>query len=280
MASLVIDFDKLADIGVKGVRRAAVFMGLGLNAAHDPAFKKYELSSIQNIEPSTIHMELIPANVNEETLSHFKREFGTWIITNGLREIIERFAVYLDGVNHACQWIAINKQNLQSDDAERLDKSFRFKGIVDKLRDLEVRFGIKPNHPEYLASINQMRNCLTHRLGRVGVEDCNGYQQFELKWLAMEFQIQLESGKIITATDVLGKVLPEAGTLQLKFVERCKPFPLGSFARLEMNELAEICNFILNSIRAVTTSAIEYAKGQGVQLVTQSQDIPSAGRKS
>ena len=54
MASLVIDFDKLADIGVKGVRLVAVFMGLGLNAAHDPAFKKYELSSIQNIEPSMI----------------------------------------------------------------------------------------------------------------------------------------------------------------------------------------------------------------------------------
>ena len=92
----------------------------------------------------------------------------------------------------------------------------------------------------------------------------------------MEFQIALESGKILTGNEVVGVVLPESGTFQLKFVERCKSFPLGSFAHFEMHELAEICNFILNSIRSVTASAIEYATSLGVQLVTQPQDTPKA----
>jgi hypothetical protein len=276
MQSLVIDFDKLADIGLKGVRRAAVFMGLGLNAAHDPAFKSYQLSSVQNIQSNAIRMELIPSNVNEETLSHFKREFSVWVIANGLREIIERFAIFLDGIHHACQWIAVNKKTLQPADAKRLDKSFRFKGVEDKLRELEGRFCVKPNHPEYLVSINQMRNCLTHRLGKVGIEDCSDGKKFNVKWLGMEFQIELESGKVILVNEAVGTVLPEPGTLQLRIVERGKSFPLGSFASLEMYELAEVCNFILNSIRTVTTSAIEYAKSQGIQLLTQRKDAATA----
>jgi hypothetical protein len=254
MQSLVLDFDKLAEIGLKGVRRSAVFMGLGLNAAHDPAFKNYQLSNIQNIaaKAKAIRMELIPSNVNDETLTHFKGEFGIWVIANGLREVIESFAVFLDGVHYACQWIALKNQKLQPSDAEKRDKTFRHKGIKDKLNDLEIRFGIKSNHPQYLVSITQARHCLTHRLGRVGVEDCEG-DGLEVKWLGMEFQIELESGKVLTADEAFGFVLPEPGTFQIKFVERCKRFPLGSFARFEMHELAEICNFMLDSIRAVTT---------------------------
>lgn len=276
MQTVTIDFDKIADIGLKGVRRAAVFMGLGLNAAHDPAFKSYRLSSVQNIEPGAIRMELIPSNVNDETLSHFKSEFGVWVIRNGLREVIERFAVFLDAVHDACQWIAVNKQKLQPTDAEKLDKSFRFEGIEDKLHDLEVRFGVEPNHPEYIVSINQARNCLTHRLGKVGVEDCKDGQDFQVKWLGMEFQIELESGKILSGTEAIGVMLPESGTAQLKIVERCKSFPLGSFVHLEMHELAEICNFFLHSIRAISASALEYAKRLGVQLATPPQNTPKA----
>lgn len=221
-------------------------------------------------------MELIPSNVNDETLTHFKGEFGIWVIANGLREVIESFAVFLDGVHHACQWIALKNQQLQPADAERRDKSFRRKGIKDKLDDLEMRFGIKSNHTQYLVSISQARNCLTHRLGRVGVEDCQEGEGLEVKWLGMEFQIELESGKVLTADEAFGMVLPEPGTFQLKFVERCKRFPVGSFARFEMEELAEICNFMLDSIRAVTTSAIEYAKSAGIQVLAK----PQAGSQS
>jgi hypothetical protein len=199
-----------------------------------------------------------------------------WVIANGLREIIERFAIFLDGIHHACQWIAVNKRILQSADAKRRDKSFRFKGIEDKLRELEARFCVRSNHPEYLVSINQMRNCLTHRLGQVGIEDCNGGKEFHVKWLGMEFQIELESGKIILLNEAVGLPLPEPGTIQLRFVERCKTFPLGSFVSLEMHELAEVCNFILHSIRTVTASAIEYSKSQGIQLLTQRKDAATA----
>jgi hypothetical protein len=266
MPAVVLDFDKLADIGLKGVRRAAVFMGLGLNAAHDPLFKNYQLSNIPNIESDLIRVELIPSNVNDETLTHFKKEFGVWVIANGLREVIERYAAFLDSIHYACLVMACNKQKLESANAQRFDRSFRFKGIEDKLCELERRFGIKPKHPDYIVSINQARNCLTHRLGQVGPEDCQDGKALKVKWIGMDHQIQLESGKIISLNKKGSEsiVLPEPGTLQLKFVERLKSFQLGTFMRFEMAELAEICKFMLGSIQEVTTSAIHYANSIGV----------------
>ncbi len=270
MPPVMIDFDKLADIGLKGVRRAAVFMGLGLNAASDPSFKSYQLSSIQNVQ-TKIHMELIHSNVSDDTLRHFKTEFGVWIIANGLREVTERFAVFLDGIHHVCQLIACSKQKLEPTAAQKLDLTFRQKGIEYKLRKLDSRFSVKPRYPDYVVSINKARNCLTHRLGKVGSEDCDQRVALEVKWTALDFQIELESGKILSGNKALGVVLPEAGTVQLKFVERSKLFPIGTFIRFEMHELAEICNFMLDSIRGVAGTAVQYASSVGVPTQEKEQ---------
>ena|SRR3990172_7618647 len=265
MPPVVIDFDKVGEVGLKGVRRAAVFMGLGLNSAHDPAFKSYQLSSIQNVQ-SKMHIELIPSNVNDETLGHFKTEFAVWIIANGLREVTERYAVFLDGIHQVCQQIACSEQKLDPTVAEKRDSTFRRKGIKYKLQKLDTMFGVKPRYPDYVVSINKARNCLTHRLGKVGIEDCDQEQALEVKWTGMDFQIELESGRILSANEVFGVALSEPGTAQLKVVERCKSFPVGTFIRFEMHDPAEICNFMLDSIRSIAAAAVQYAKSVGVAI--------------
>ena len=63
---------------------------------------KYELTDI-----SPIH--LVPSNVPEETIAHFKTEFGRWVITNGLRELIETFALFLDRTHNACLFMAATR---------------------------------------------------------------------------------------------------------------------------------------------------------------------------
>ena len=266
MPPVLIDFDRVTDIGLQGIRRAAVFMGLGLNAANDPAFNRYQLSSIQDVPTKTIRIELIPSNVSDDTLRHFKTEFAVWVIGNGFREVIERFAVFLDGIHHTCQVIACGKQKLDVMTAGKFDNIFRSKGVSYKLRNLSERFNVKPRYPDYIVSINQARNCLTHRLGIVGLRDCNLDQALEVKWLGMDFQIRLESGKILSEREIFGLTLPEPGTAQLKFVERSKSFPLREIVKFEMYELAEICTFMLNSVRDITTSAVEYARSVGVQF--------------
>jgi len=268
MPPVVIDFAKLAEIGIKGIRRAAVFMGLGLNAANNPDFRNYQLSTIQNLPATALRMELIPSNVNNDTLAHFKTEFATWVIGNALREMIERFAIFLDNVHYTCQLVACSKNQLEAVEATERDKEFRFKGVAFKLRNLEARFSIKPNYPAFINSINQARNCLTHRTGRVGAEDCNVDQGLEVKWVGMDFQVELKSGTVMPYAEIIGVPLPEDGVFQVKFVERSKLFPTGGSVYFQMHELAEISNFMLTSITAVTDSALKYAKSLGIAIQT------------
>lgn len=76
-----------------------VFVGLryswawAVNAAIDDGFRKYQLTSLTNIQ-------LVPDNVPEETLKHFKEEFRLWIEAAGFRELADTFANYLDSVHH------------------------------------------------------------------------------------------------------------------------------------------------------------------------------------
>jgi len=268
----VIDFDAIGDIGLKGIRRAAVFMGLGLNAACDPNFKNYQLSKIQNVD-TNININFIPSNVSDRTLAHFKDNFATWIIANGLREVVENFAVFLDAIFRVCQMIAVRKQNFEPSVAEKLDNEFRYSGLARKLASLADRFNVAVRYPHYIISINQARNCLTHRLGRVGTEDCNGGQALEVKWLGMNIEVEFESGKVVPLNDIRGVVLPEPGTVRLRFVERQKVVPLGSVLKFEMYDLAEICNFMLDSIRQINGSAVDFARDAGVEIQEKMKEV-------
>ncbi|MDP2744700.1 MAG: hypothetical protein Q8P00_06525 [Dehalococcoidia bacterium] len=92
MNQVNINLPAIKNIAVKGIRRTAVFMGLGINAANNPDFRQYELAKITSLE-------FIEPISDEKTLTNFKTEFGRWVIGNGLRELIETFCVFLDEIH-------------------------------------------------------------------------------------------------------------------------------------------------------------------------------------
>jgi len=47
--SIHIDLDQVLQIALTGVKRASVFMGLGVNAAINDNFNKYQLSEITSL---------------------------------------------------------------------------------------------------------------------------------------------------------------------------------------------------------------------------------------
>jgi len=85
-----IDLQKLEDLAHVGVRRATIFMGLGLNAAHKEDFNDYELSKLPVIPSQTdLPIELIPRGLPVERVQEFKKEFATWVTACGMRELLE-----------------------------------------------------------------------------------------------------------------------------------------------------------------------------------------------
>lgn len=260
--NIEIDLDEIERIAVSGVMRTAVFMGLGLNAAYDNNFRNYELTDITQIQ-------IVPPNADEKTITHYKEQFGLWIIMCRLRELTETFAVYLDKIQTACSLIALRRGKYTSDNLEKLRKTFLYKGIKGKLEILEKKFGIKAKNNDYLISISEVRNCFAHRRGIVGSEDCTKNNELVMKWKGIDLFIETSKGEIVPLNPPLPKdgILMETdGHICLKFIERVETFKKGTVIKLSPRNLAEICNVILWSTGEIKASAIEYAKSIGIAI--------------
>ena len=137
-----IDLSQIKEISLKGIRRAAVFMGLGINAARTDEFKDYHLSN-------ETFLRIIPENVDNAQVKDFKKHFEQWIISCGLRELIETFSVYLCAIFKACLLASINKKKMLIEDPDKQLKSFEWKGVEKQLKTLRDRFNVKTSKEIY-----------------------------------------------------------------------------------------------------------------------------------
>jgi hypothetical protein len=75
MHTINVDFNLMRDIAYRGIRRTAAFMGLGVNAARDDQFKKYQLSNISMVQ-------VLSDKLDDKDIAHIKEEFEKWVISN------------------------------------------------------------------------------------------------------------------------------------------------------------------------------------------------------
>jgi hypothetical protein len=259
VSEIKVDFGASQEIAVKGVRRTAVFLGLGVNAAADPSVRQYQLSGLAQFK-------FVPDDVDEKTLTHFKEEFSRWIVACGFRELTETFSVFLDDIHHTCLIIRAASERMPMDSIVSLDKEFRRhrQGLHGKLDDLRSRFAVEMSDPSFLLSINKARNCLVHRLGIVSRQDCTDGDQLTVTWRGIDLCIETESGETISvhpmsqSTPTQNMVVPPHGWIKGKHCQRSKTFPIRSVVTFLPGELAEICYFFIDSTKEVMTSAQAY----------------------
>lgn len=250
-----VDFSSLQEIAGRGIRRTALFLGLGINAANNPVVKEYVLE-----KESPLHF--LPENVDEKTLANFKNEFSRWIVACGFRELIETFTVFLDGVYGACLAISSNMSPVSISVFRTKTKKFRYAGIETKLSRLEEEFNVKIEKPDYLVLISKARNCLTHRLGIVGTEDCDDNGKLIVKWMGLEIYAENPSGETIPLDPMPdgGVILKAGGQIKAKHVERVHVLEKGNLIVFSPGELLQICFFVNNLTIEMTNSALSFVK--------------------
>ena len=234
-----------------------------MNAAQDPEFKKYSLTGIAQIQ-------LLPADLSTEAIEDIKTHFLTWVVGCGLRELIETFGVFLDQIFQASYQIAIVHENYNIQQAKKDLRKFHHEGVATKLARLRDLFDIGPKHPGYIESINQARNCLTHRRGIVGYRDCNGSEPLVIKWLGVDMIITTNKGEeiLLDLTSKEDVYIEDGGIVGLRFVERAINYPLGHLVSIPPKALAEICFFMIGESKETLRSAVDYARRVGVQMAS------------
>lgn len=252
---------------MKGVRRVVIFTGLGLNAAYDKSFRKYEL-------PNIIQFQIVPRNADDKVIDHFKEAFAIWVISGGLRELMETFAIFLDSIHNVCILTSVSNKKIEKRKIEEIkasNRTFQMKGLKDKLKILKNRFGIKTPRSKYLISINQARHCFTHRQGIVGRIDCGRNQKLVIKWTGPDTYIETPSGEKISLdepVDTKGIPLKDGGTIIMKWVEKKREVNIGKIIKFSPKDLAEICFLVMLATEDICKSVRDYISKIGIELTT------------
>lgn len=257
-----INIEKLADISYRGVRRAAVFLGLGVNAARDPNFHQYTLNHLSLIQT-------IPPNLSNEQVDEFKGHFEDWIVRNALREIIESFDLFLEKLHHSCLLIGTAKGCIEDDQANQWGKKLHDGGVDEKLKLLRNRFGVSSIKEDYFRSIKQARNCVTHRRSIVGAKDADHNGELHLKWWRVRMFIKLDSGNEIEMDPPLpegGIQLEEAGKVCIQFVDNERTFNVGAPIIFKPQDILEIGELTKLATSELLKSFVTFAQEKGVEL--------------
>ena len=260
-----IDFNQIQKAADKTVQRAAAFMGLGLKAAYDENFKSYQLAPITQIE-------VLPSNLNDDSISHLKREFALWIIAGGLNELIEGFESFLERIHLIPLVIKLKNGTMTHLEARKERKQFTHGGLKDKFSLLREKHNLILGNTPCLESLAFARNCFTHRHGIVGQVDLkNGESELTVEWKGMEVFVSTPEGEeipIIPSGEKESIFLKQGGTIKLRpnVVRSCK-FSKGQLIHLTPHNLAEICWFIKRTSKEFIQEAQTYVKKQGIPEV-------------
>ena len=271
---MTLNFDFVAGIPNRGIRRAAVFLGLGVNAARDPSFKNYQLENISLFR-------VVPDGLPDEKIEEFKKKFEGWVISCALREFVESYAVFLDHVHRSCLLMATSKGRVKPVDAESWGPAFERKGLDQKLSLLRRRFNITTERETYFTGIKQARNCISHRGGVVGIEDVDEADSIlRLQWWRMEVLAQMESGReksLMPPVPRGGVLFEEPGQVCVRFSRNVKEYKVGDILRLSPNDISEILLLASLTTGDILKGLIEYSQSIGIQIKPKNPEQDSGG---
>lgn len=257
-----INFDRIRQDAIKGIRRSAVFMGLGVNAANDDRFSDYQLS----LETK---LQILPDGLNEETIKSFKNHYSEWVRINAFRESIESFHVFLDQLFFAL--LVVKRKPHGVEEAHKRYAKFERQGFGQKLSDFDKEFSINVLFPNYLLALNKSRNCIAHRRGIASNHrDINDKDKDSLRvvWRAMSVVMTDSTGEeLFRMEDLPGYKTTEETVIGIRFEDREKLFRRGELISFDPTELSEMLYYWMFEINQLFNAGLKYAEEKGVKFV-------------
>lgn len=279
-----IDLDDLTEFAHLGIRRGVVFLGLGLNAAYREDFLDYELSRLPvEADVDQHYIEFIPDSLPIERVSHFKVEFGKWVKSCCLRDMLEHHAVLLDKIHLHALVVAQSRGEIRrDDDPETLHSRFRYEGIPGKHKILRTRFAISPTYSGTVDQLYEVRNALTHDFGILLPKRCDSEGNFVLRWPKFDFfGVGSETGKETPLYNLIGQTLSEETTVMLRLGERKTTYKEGDQISFDQRDLEEFFHFFAGWVVPSTVAAFaDFLKANGVEQLSKRQPRTNVVKRS
>lgn len=269
-----IRLDSLLEPVKVGARRAALFMGLGLNGVAREDMTDYQLHPLERpSDVDAVPMDFIPADVGPQKLAEFKAEFSAWLIGAALRELMEHLALTLDRIHYAALFVLAQTNRTGAaklgGDLDAIQKTFATRlGVPEKFEKLRKRFGITTVEHERAASLYRVRNCLTHSLGVVHAKAAADNGELKVQWAGWVTEARgVESQQSYSFAELRAAPLREDAQIVMRFVERERVFRVGERITFTHQELSEMCFFVSNRVAGtISESFTEFVRARGVRI--------------
>jgi len=256
-----INFDKVLEKGLKGIRRSYIFMGLGVNSAEDDQLCNYQLTPVTNLQ-------LLQDGLDKSTVKNFKDNYKEWVLNTAFRDALEAFHIFAEEL-FVCLILIKKKEpslGVVKKDIERFEKL----PFPSKMEFLKKQFSVEPEFINHIKSINKTRNCLAHRGWVVSTKDYNNKPKsaLVLSWRGMNMVLTDKVGeRECHMSELVGVVTKHETQVGLRFTDRSKEFSAGQVITLEPKELAEILWYWTLEMKKLVNLSIEYAKSRGIIFV-------------
>ncbi len=193
------------------------------------------------------------------------RNFRTWILGNGFRELIERVHLHLDWAASFCRALSLQAEHgfasisaVHEKDVDEYWARVHRMGFKPKIDHLQKEYDLTTNLDQAVLSAQKARNCLTHRAGVVSEEfDC---QEGPLRMVWIGSMIERYTGesepKLLEEPGDIGR----GGVYAIGSKTRRRAFEAGSVIQLdsrEFNDIAVTCYFYC---REITKAAVGYGR--------------------
>jgi len=234
-----LDFNALREPAYLGVRRAAAFLGIGLNTTDDYIPQSLALT---NLSMWHFFPEPLPEPSGREAV----KEFRAWLIGNALRELDAHFSLFLD---NTCFVIRLSKLHGTRVRSNHIVKTIAAETNVAKKYGLVMNeLGEQKPEASMLWSLSNARNCLTHNGGVVTDRYANSNGSLLIKWLGMEGRLIQGEHQIVLPPIFDAQQAPDPtkeAFVAIVLIEREKRFEVGRKIELTPNDLHEICFYYL-----------------------------------
>lgn len=228
--TLVIHFEKLKDIGQRGVRRAAAFVAMGQKAWSD-----------ENIKSVTIEMpfslQLLPDPLPKELADEVRSSFRRWVMGNALSEIVQGLSLFADEYFRIATLLKFHEKPVSQEALESIRRFRNDTSMSTKLNKIETECGLKSGLIEHAEGWVRARNAIAHNRGVTNERSIpQGGNELAVTWRKFEFSIDGER-----IDNIIGHFVEKGGVLGFKWINGGKTFALGTSVDFSEEEIMNIC---------------------------------------
>ncbi|MBA8888932.1 hypothetical protein FHW12_003168 [Dokdonella fugitiva] len=236
MATYNLDLDVLNALFQERVRRVAMMIGLVHNIRDNELVVRYQLGA----SPVGVELSHLPPTQSPEEIKLARHGLAVWVLACALRDLVESFERILEPVYYFGTFGRSRLNEIPFEDVEPMREKFEKGGLDLKIVRLRKHLGIDVQYAEEFASLNKVRNCLTHRSGIVQKWDCDNSDcpHLTARWLGFDPKVEWPDGR--RELVVPGMVVEGGPTLLVEVVQRTKRFDLGASLYFEAHELSEL----------------------------------------